>query len=92
MSDNNQILAALARLEAGQTDISGRLARVELEQARLREQLNNKLDDLLDKMAAIRMDTDTARGNVLYALQDGLTLGQRITKLEEEMRKGRPPL
>jgi hypothetical protein len=90
MSDD-PILAALARLEAGQTEMSSRLARVQSEQTRLRGELNNKLDDILDKMAAIRMDTDTARGNVLYALQDSLTLGQRITKLEEEVRKGRPP-
>jgi hypothetical protein len=62
------ILAALARLEAGQIEISGRLARVESAQTRLREQVNNKLDDILDKMAAMRADTDTTRGHVLYAI------------------------
>jgi len=89
MSDN-PILAALARLEAGQTEMSTRLARVESEQTRLREQLNDKLDDILDKMAAVRADTDTTRGHVLYGLQDGLTLSQRVSKIENEMRKWPP--
>ncbi len=86
MSDD-PILAALARLEAGQAKLETSVARVESEQTRLREQLNNKLDDILDKMAAMRADTDTTRGHVLYVMQDSLTLSQRITKLEEEMRK-----
>lgn len=90
MSDDRilAVLATLARLEAGQSEVSDRLARLEAEQTRLREQVNNKLDDILDKMAAMRTDTDTTRGHVLYALQDGLTLSQRITKIEESMRKG----
>ncbi len=80
MSDENPILSALARLEAGQI-------KLEAEQERLREQLNTKLDDIFDKITAIRQDTDTVRGHVLYGLQDNLTLSQRITRLEEEMRR-----
>jgi hypothetical protein len=93
MSDD-QILAALARLETGQADMSERLSRVETrmvaveaEQTRLREQLNNKLDDILDKMPALRTDADTTRAHVLYGLQENLTLSQRISKLEDEMRR-----
>lgn len=74
MSDD-PILAALARIEA--------------EQTRLREQLNNKLDTILDQMSAMRADTDTTRAHVLYGLQENLTLSQRITKIEEELRRGK---
>lgn len=72
MSDD-PVLAALARLEA--------------EQNRLREQLNHKLDDILDKLRVVREDADNTRGHVLYGLQENLTLSQRITKLEDEMRR-----
>jgi hypothetical protein len=60
---------------------------LEAEQERLREQANTRLDDILDKISAIRQDTDTVRGHVLYGLQENLTLSQRVTKIEEEMRK-----
>jgi len=79
MSDE-PVLAALARLETS-------MARVEAEQTRLREQNNTKLDDILDKIAAIRADADTTRAHVLYGLQENLTLSQRITKLEADMRR-----
>jgi len=79
MSDD-PVLAALARLETS-------MARVEAEQTRLREQNNTKLDDILDKIAAIRADADTTRAHVLYGLQENLTLSQRITKLEADMRR-----
>ena len=79
MSDD-PVLAALARLEAS-------VARVETEQTRLREQFGNKLDDILDKLRAVREDTDTTRAHVLYGLQENLTLSQRITKLEDEIRR-----
>nr|WP_294505285.1 hypothetical protein [uncultured Rhodopila sp.] len=79
MSDDS-IRSALARLEAGQ-------AKLEAEQEPLREQLNTKLDDILDKMSAIRQETDTVRGHVVYGLPGNLTLSQRLTKIEEEMRK-----
>lgn len=88
------IIAALARLEAGQADMSERLSRlettvgqVEAEQSRLRQQLNDKLDNILDKMTALRTDADTTRAHVLYGLQENLTLSQRISKLEDEMRR-----
>jgi hypothetical protein len=70
---DDPVLAALARLEA--------------EQNRLREQLNHKLDDILDKLRVVREDADNTRGHVLYGLQENLTLSQRITKLEDEMRR-----
>jgi hypothetical protein len=79
MSDD-PVLAALARLETS-------TARVEAEQIRLREQINTKLDDILDKIAAIRADADTTRAHVIYGLQENLTLSQRITKLEADMRR-----
>ncbi|MGD0107447.1 MAG: hypothetical protein ABSC06_25925 [Rhodopila sp.] len=80
MSEPDPILAALARLEAS-------VARVETEQTRLREQFGNKLDDILDKLRAVREDTDTTRAHVLYGLQENLTLSQRITRLEDEIRR-----
>jgi hypothetical protein len=46
------------------------------------EQINGKLDDILDKLSAVRADTD-----VIYTLGDQLTLSQRITKLEEELKR-----
>lgn len=52
--------------------------------------LNTKLDDILDKLAADRADIDSTRGHLIYGLGESLTLSQRITKLEEAMRKGQP--
>jgi DNA-binding FrmR family transcriptional regulator len=75
-----QTQTALSRLETAQ-------ARMEAEQTRLREQLNHKLDDILDKLAAVRADADNTRAHVLYGLQENLSLSQRITKLEDEMRR-----
>jgi uncharacterized coiled-coil protein SlyX len=63
------------------------LARLETEQSRLREQLNSKLDDILDKLKAVREDADNTRGHVLFGLQENLTLSQRITKLENDIRQ-----
>ena len=63
------------------------LARSEAEQTRLQEQINGKLDTILDQMTAIRQDTDTLRGHVIYGLQENLTLSQRLTKLENERRR-----
>lgn len=83
MSDHpDPILAALGRLETN-------VAAMQTEQTRLREQLNNKLDTILDQMSAMRADTDTTRAHVLYGLQENLTLSQRITKIEEELRRGK---
>lgn len=83
MSDHpDPILAALGRLETN-------VAAMQTEQTRLREQLNNKLDDILDKLSTNRADTDAVRGHMLYALQENLTLSQRISKIEEELRRGK---
>jgi hypothetical protein len=83
MSDD-PILAALARLEA---KVDAGIARVEAEQTRMREQFGNKLDDILDKLRAVREDTENTQAHVLYGLQRNLTLGQRITRLEDQMRR-----
>jgi hypothetical protein len=72
--------ASVERLETGQ-------AKMEAEQERLRTQLNTKLDDILDRLKAVREDTDNTRAHVYYGLQENLTLSQRITKLEEEIRR-----
>ena len=79
MSDD-PILTSLARIEA-------ELSRQDAEQNRLREQINSKLDTVLDQMSAIRQDTDIVRGHVIYGLQENLALRQRITKLQDEMRR-----
>ena len=79
MSDD-PLLAALTRLEAND-------ARLEASISRMREQFGSKLDDVLDKLRAVREDTDTTRAHVLYGLQENLTLSQRITKLEDEIRR-----
>jgi hypothetical protein len=50
-------------------------------------QINIKLDEILDKLSAVRADTDSTKGHMIYALGDQLTLSQRITKLEHELRK-----
>lgn len=50
-------------------------------------QINNGFERILDRLKAVREDTDTTQGHVLFGLQGNLTLSQRISKLEEEMRK-----
>jgi hypothetical protein len=52
-------------------------------------QINTKLDDILDRLSRDREDIDNARGHLIYTMEDSLTLGKRITKLEEEMRRQR---
>lgn len=54
---------------------------------RLMASVNDKLDDILDKLKAIREDVDTSRAQMLFGLQENLTLSQRVTKLEEQMRR-----
>ena len=54
------------------------------------QKVNTKLDDILDKLAADRADIDSTRGHLIYGLSESLTLSQRISKLEEAMRKGAP--
>jgi mevalonate pyrophosphate decarboxylase len=51
--------------------------------------INNKLDDILDCLSRDREDIDSTRGHVAYVMKDNLTLGKRITKLEDEMRRMR---
>lgn len=87
MPENDPIQSALARLEAGQAKLETSVAKLDSEQTRLREHLNTKLDNILDGMKAMREDTDATRGHVLVGLQENLTLSQRRTKLEEEMRR-----
>lgn len=50
-------------------------------------QINTKLDDILDRLSRDREDIENTRGHVLYTMEDSLTLGKRITKLEDEMRR-----
>jgi chromosome segregation ATPase len=88
MSDRlGRLEASVARIDAGVTRLETRVAAVEAEQTRLREQINTKLDDILDKLSANRADIHTASGHILYALESNLTLSQRITKIEEELRR-----
>lgn len=53
---------------------------------RFMAQINTKLDDILDKLSAVRADTDNVKGHIVYVLNDSLTLSQRITKLEAQLR------
>jgi hypothetical protein len=53
-------------------------------------QVNTKLDDILDKLEAMRLDHHSVRGQMLFIGQDSLTLSQRITKLEQQMRELKP--
>lgn len=48
--------------------------------------VNAKLDEILDKLSAVRADTDSLKGHMIYTLGDQLTLSQRITKLEHQLR------
>jgi hypothetical protein len=54
------------------------------------ERINTKLDDLLSGMEAMRRDADTTRGHLAFVLEDSVTLGRRLTRLEEEVRRLRP--
>jgi BMFP domain-containing protein YqiC len=67
--------------------------RLQKEMASLRddvmEPLNTKLDDILDKLSSNREDLDNTKGHLIYVMEDSLSLGKRITKLEEEMRRTR---
>ncbi len=49
--------------------------------------INTKLDEILDKLKAVRADVDNTQGHVLYGLQQNLTLSERITKVEEQLRR-----
>ena len=56
----------------------------------LMQRMNDGFESVLDQISAMRADTDNTRGHVLYGLQENLTLSQRITKVEEELRRLRP--
>jgi hypothetical protein len=57
---------------------------------RLMLQINTKLDDLLSGMETMRRDADGMRGHLAFVLEDSVTLGRRLTRLEEEIRRLRP--
>lgn len=67
MSDDilTQILARLARMEDGQRTLVG--------------QINTKLDEILNKLSALRTDADNTK---TFLIEDALTLGRRMTSLE----------
>jgi BMFP domain-containing protein YqiC len=77
-------------LEAGQKSLRDDLtARMDHIQNDMMVRINSQFDRILDSLAAIRQDGDTTKGHVIYALQENLTLSQRISKLEEDMRRPR---
>ena len=49
--------------------------------------INTKLDDILDRVSRDREDIENTRGHVVYVMENSLTLGKRVTKLEDEIRK-----
>ena len=53
--------------------------------------VNTKLEDILDRLSTARTDIQNNQGHIVYALEDSLSLGRRVTKLEDEIRRLRPP-
>jgi len=51
------------------------------------KQINEQFDRILDSLSSMRQDTDNTKGYLLYGLQENLTLSQRLTKVEDELRK-----
>lgn len=51
------------------------------------EQIKIKFEKVLDNMGEFRSDLDIIRGHIVYVMNDRLTLGQRITRLEKKLRK-----
>jgi hypothetical protein len=49
--------------------------------------LEAKLNAILDTLAAVHAHHDMTRSHLVFAMQDSLTLAQRITALEEEMQR-----
>ncbi len=77
-------------LEAGQKSLRDDLtARMDHIQNDMMVRINSQFDRILDTPTANRQDGDTTKGHLIFALQENLTLSQRITKLEEEARKPR---
>jgi hypothetical protein len=52
-------------------------------------QVNTKMADLLDAITLVRDDVTNTKGHVVYVMEDSLTLGRRISRLEDEMRQRR---
>lgn len=57
-------------------------------------QINDKFEQMLDEMGTLRTDFQNTKG---FLLEDAIVMGrrslsieQRLTKLEEEMRRGKP--
>lgn len=51
------------------------------------QQINDKFDLILDQQTFMRSDMHDMRGHLLYGLHENLTLSQRITKLEESLKR-----
>ncbi len=51
------------------------------------KQINDQCDRILDSLSSMRQDTDNTKGHLLYGLQENLTRSQRLTKVEDELRK-----
>lgn len=90
MSDD-PILAALTRLEAGQSEMSGLLARletsvsrVESEQTRLRTDMNNKLEQVLDAVTVQRGDLHNAKA---FLFEDAIVTGRRMMSIEDRLAR-----
>jgi hypothetical protein len=50
-------------------------------------QINNQFERILDNLSTFRADTDNTKGHVVYGFQENLTLGQRISRIEDELRR-----
>jgi hypothetical protein len=51
------------------------------------KQINEQFDRILDSLSSMRQYTDNTKGHFLYGLRENLTLSQRLTKVENELRK-----
>ena len=53
----------------------------------LMKHLNDQFERILDSLSAIRQDNDNTGGHVLYGLQENVTLSQRLSRVEDELRR-----
>jgi hypothetical protein len=51
------------------------------------QQMNIKLDDILDKLSEVRADLDSTKGSVISAMEHSLSLSRRLAKLEDRLRR-----
>lgn len=93
MSDDipTQILARLTGIEGGLTALEERLTgRITALEKRFVVEVNTKLDEILNKLSAVRTDADNTKS---FLIEDALTLGRRMTSLEGRLealeKKGR---